>query len=90
MLIDDVYDGSTSFLVYVVFDDEFVCGASLISSQNALAPYKQKFKEDSNRRFVWMGQTDHKIVNIEYDRNDPKPDKFAVITVSSSTQNSRM
>ena len=91
MLTDDVYEGSTSFLVYVDFNGTFLCGASLISSKNALAPYKKELEKKSDPSLVLMVQTALGIENIVYDKKDPRPDKFAVILVSDGlTQNARI
>ena len=89
-MTDDVYEGSTSFLVYVVLRGTFLCGASLISSKNALAPYKKEFEEKSDPSLALMVQTALGIENILYDEKDSRLDKFAVIEVSGSTQNARI
>ena len=89
MLTDYVYEGSISFFVHVVFDGEFICGASFISSRYALAPYMQKFKDFIQIRLAIFVPTHRNIFHIVYDKKNPDPDKFAVIVVSNLTQNTR-
>ena len=85
MLKDDVYNGSVNFHVYVLFDGEHLCGASLISSQNALAPYMEQFQRYLYHRLLLMVPTAADIYNIEYDMTNSLTDKFAVISVSIFT-----
>ena len=86
----DVYSGSTNFLVHVIFDGEFLCGASLISNNNALTLYKKHFKEQFYSRLALMVPTAFNIFHIVYDENNPNSENFAVIMVSNLTKNSRM
>ena len=90
ILTVDVYSGSTNFLVHVTFNGEFLCGASLISNHNALTLYRKQFKAYCYSYLALMVPTDFKIFHIEYDKENPDEEKFAVIMVSNLTQNSRM
>ena len=90
MLTDDVYEGSTNFLVHVIFNGEFLCGASLISNHDALTLYRKPFKASDYSYLALMVPTALKILHIEFDRENPSQEKFAVITVSNITKNSRM
>ena len=89
VLTDHVYEGPISFFVHVVFDGEFICGASFISSKYALAPYMQIFQDFMDIRLALLVPTRRNIIHIQYDENNPNPDKFAVIVVSNITQNTR-
>ena len=88
-LTDDVYEGPISFFVHVVFDGEFICGASFISSKYALAPYMPQFQDFMQVRLALLVPTHLYIFHIEYDENYANLDKFAVIAVSNVTQNIR-
>ena len=89
MLTDDVYKGPISFFVHVLFDGAFICGASFISGKYALAPYMPEFQDFMQVRLALLVPTHLYIFHIEYDKNNPDPDKFAVIAVSNVTQNTR-